>query len=288
MAHISTHTVCFARLIIDGKDYGVHSFVVQLRDRDGNILPGITIGDCGKKMGRDGIDNGWIQFKNVRVPRDQMLQKWAKVSREGVYSQPPKAQLAYGALLGGRVSIIANCNDLLKRGITIAIRYCAVRRQFANKKGPETQILDYQTHQIRLLEPLAGAFAWTFAARMLEGQAIKLQQDLANGDLTNLPDMHATSAGLKAISTWYITYALEQARQCLAGHGYSAYAALPMLVADMAVNCSWEGDNTVMLLQTAQVRVSSVFILRDRLLIIIFIICSSSSSPSRASSRARS
>jgi hypothetical protein len=81
-AHISTHTICFARLIIDEKDYGVHSFLVQLRDRDGNILPGITIGDCGKKMGRDGIDNGWLQFNNVRVPRSQMLQKWAKVSRE--------------------------------------------------------------------------------------------------------------------------------------------------------------------------------------------------------------
>lgn len=258
-AHISTHTICFARLIIDEKDYGVHSFLVQLRDRDGNILPGITIGDCGKKMGRDGIDNGWLQFNNVRVPRSQMLQKWAKVSREGVYSQPPKAQLAYGALLGGRVSLILNCNDQLKRGLTVAIRYCAVRRQFANKPGaPETQILDYQTHQIRLLEPLCGAFAWTFAGRTMEAQATKLQQDLANGDLTNLPDLHATSAGLKAICTWYITAALEQARQCMAGHGYSAYSALPTLVADITVNCTWEGDNTVMLLQTAQYLVKSI------------------------------
>ncbi len=88
----------------------------------------------------------------------------------------------------------------------------------------------------------------------MEAQATKLQQDLANGDLTNLPDLHATSAGLKAICTWYITAALEQARQCMAGHGYSAYSALPTLVADIAVNCTWEGDNTVMLLQTAQVR----------------------------------
>lgn len=100
----------------------------------------------------------------------------------------------------------------------------------------------------------SGAFAWTFAGRTMEAQATKLQQDLANGDLTNLPDLHATSAGLKAICTWYITAALEQARQCMAGHGYSAYSALPTLVADITVNCTWEGDNTVMLLQTAQVR----------------------------------
>ncbi len=112
-AHIATHTVVFARLIIDGTDYGVHSFVVQVRNREGQLMPGellhwnshfilastcdavsneselittilsgVLIGDCGKKMGRDGIDNGWMQFNNVHIPRTEMLMKWAKVSRE--------------------------------------------------------------------------------------------------------------------------------------------------------------------------------------------------------------
>jgi acyl-CoA oxidase len=39
------------------------------------LLPGINIGDIGKKMGRDGIDNGFIQFTFVRVPRSHMLMK---------------------------------------------------------------------------------------------------------------------------------------------------------------------------------------------------------------------
>lgn len=30
----ATHTVAFARLIIDGKDYGVHSFIVPLRSTE--------------------------------------------------------------------------------------------------------------------------------------------------------------------------------------------------------------------------------------------------------------
>jgi acyl-CoA oxidase len=30
-------------------------------DRSFTLLPGINIGDIGKKMGRDGIDNGYIQ-----------------------------------------------------------------------------------------------------------------------------------------------------------------------------------------------------------------------------------
>lgn len=38
-------------MIIDGKNYGVKPFVVQLRDPETYaLLPGINIGDCGAKM----------------------------------------------------------------------------------------------------------------------------------------------------------------------------------------------------------------------------------------------
>ncbi|HMX02021.1 MAG TPA: acyl-CoA dehydrogenase family protein, partial [Cyclobacteriaceae bacterium] len=50
----------FAKLILDGKDYGVSAFVVPLRDKSGNTLKGITIKDCGRKMGLNGVDNGVI------------------------------------------------------------------------------------------------------------------------------------------------------------------------------------------------------------------------------------
>lgn len=67
-------------------------------------MPGVTIGDIGKKMGRDGIDNGYIQvsqlpgtcsrceltqqFTYVRVPRAHMLMKHTQVSREGKVTEP--------------------------------------------------------------------------------------------------------------------------------------------------------------------------------------------------------
>ena len=53
-------------MIIDGKRCGVKTFVVQLRDpKTFNLMPGIVIGDCGAKMVRHGIDNGWIQVFSV-------------------------------------------------------------------------------------------------------------------------------------------------------------------------------------------------------------------------------
>ncbi|KAM9966301.1 hypothetical protein ACTFIR_006507 [Dictyostelium discoideum] len=62
----ATHTTVFANLIIDGKNNGVHALVVPLRcPKSGAIMKGITIKDCGHKMGLNGIDNGQIRFDQV-------------------------------------------------------------------------------------------------------------------------------------------------------------------------------------------------------------------------------
>ncbi|MFV8337418.1 acyl-CoA dehydrogenase family protein [Flavobacterium sp. RSP29] len=58
----------FAKLIIAKIDYGVNAFIVPLRDPNSKILKGITIGDCGLKMGLNGVDNGTIRFENVVIP----------------------------------------------------------------------------------------------------------------------------------------------------------------------------------------------------------------------------
>ena len=63
------NTSCvFANPIVNGKNEGPHAFIVPLRDRKRHLpLPGITIGDCGKKEGYEGVDNGFILFDNVRI-----------------------------------------------------------------------------------------------------------------------------------------------------------------------------------------------------------------------------
>ena len=43
--------VVFAHMIVDRVNYGIHVFVVDIRDNKGKMLPGINVGDCGHKMG---------------------------------------------------------------------------------------------------------------------------------------------------------------------------------------------------------------------------------------------
>lgn len=262
-ASSATHAAVFAQLIINGKRHGVKTFVTQLRDtKTFRLLPGITIGDIGKKMGRDGIDNGYIQFTYVRVPRAHMLMKHTQVSREGVVTEPPLAQLTYGALLGGRTAMVTDSSNSAKKALTIAVRYAAVRRQFAASGAKvETQIIDYPIHQRRIMPLVAQAVAMGFTGLKLQDMYEDMTQSLDRlkpGDkdvediIEKLKETHATSAGLKAFCTWACLDTIDRCRQTLGGHGYSAYSNFPAMYADFAVQCTWEGDNTILSLQAGR------------------------------------
>lgn len=82
----SSHTVVYARLIIDGKTKGVFPFLVQLRDTNTwKLEKGVKAGDMGPKFGYNSKNNGWCSFDQVRIPRDQMLMRFAKVERDGKF-----------------------------------------------------------------------------------------------------------------------------------------------------------------------------------------------------------
>ncbi|KAI9184341.1 fatty-acyl coenzyme A oxidase [Blastocladiella emersonii ATCC 22665] len=266
-AQSATHAAVYAQLIVNGKRHGVKVFVVPLRDpKTFKLLPGITIGDIGKKMGRDGIDNGYIQFTNVRIPRSYMLMKYSKVLRDGTVVDPPMAQLAYGALIQGRVAMVVDSGNTAKKALTIATRYAAIRRQFASPgAADETKLLDYTIHQHRILTLLAQTMAMHFTGVQMDKMYVDLMDKLESarpGDdmapvLATLKSTHATSAGLKAHCTWATLNIIEQCRQSLGGHGYSSYTELSAMASHWAVQCTWEGDNTILTLQSGRYLVSS-------------------------------
>uniref|UniRef100_A0A2P2JJU2 Acyl-coenzyme A oxidase n=1 Tax=Rhizophora mucronata TaxID=61149 RepID=A0A2P2JJU2_RHIMU len=260
----STHAVVYARLIIDGKEHGVHGFIVQLRSLDDHMpLSGITIGDIGAKFGNgayNSMDNGLLRFDRVRIPRDQMLQRVLQVTRKGkcVQSDVPR-QLVYGTMVYVRQAIVADASCALSRAVCIATRYSVVRRQFGSQNGGlETQVIDYKTQQSRLFPLLASAYAFRFVGEWLKWLYTDVVQRLQAQDFSTLPEAHACTAGLKSLTTSVTADAIEECRKLCGGHGYLCSSGLPELFAVYVPSCTYEGDNVVLLLQVARFLVKTV------------------------------
>lgn len=77
LARTANYGVCFAKLIMNDWNFGIHVFLVPLRDDLGNVYPGIELGDCGHKLGGNGIDNGWVKFRRLFLPYDYLLDKYS-------------------------------------------------------------------------------------------------------------------------------------------------------------------------------------------------------------------
>ncbi|KAL6761791.1 acyl-CoA dehydrogenase/oxidase C-terminal [Haematococcus lacustris] len=256
MGKTSTHAVVMARLFLDGKDYGPHAFIVQLRSLDTHLpMPGIRIGDIGPKFGYGGVDNGFMAMDHVRIPREYMLMRFAQVTPEGRYVPPPpsNSKASYATMVFVRADIVKNAGLVLARAVTIATRYAAVRRQTAAAGADrETQVLDYQNTSHTLLPLIAYTYALTWMGEAMMKMYKQFEKDRDAGNFSQLPELHALSSGLKALCTWVTADGIEACRRTCGGHGYSKLSGLPTLYQNYVQNVTWEGDNNVLCLQTSR------------------------------------
>ncbi|KAL2087220.1 hypothetical protein ACEWY4_018279 [Coilia grayii] len=255
----SNHAVVLAQLYTQGTCHGLHAFIVPIRCMSTHMpLPGVTVGDIGPKFGFDEVDNGYLKLDNVRIPRDNMLMKYAKVEPDGTYHKPPSSKLTYGTMVFIRSMIVGESARALSKASTIAIRYSAVRHQSELRPGEaEPQILDYQTQQYKLFPLLATAYAFHFVGQYMRETYHRITGDINQGDFSELPELHALSAGLKAFTTWVANAGIEVCRMACGGHGYSHCSSLPSIYVTFTPTCTYEGENTVMMLQTARYLVKS-------------------------------
>lgn len=232
MAKSANHAIVMAQLIIDGKNYGVQGFLLQLREFvTHKVRLGIEIGDIGPKFGINMVDNGFLKLTNVRIPRENMLMRYARVDSDGVFSKPPHSKLAYGTMVLVRASIVDSCSKFIGRAVTIAVRYSAVRRQFASSStGKETQILDYQTQQHKLFPLIAAAYGMYFVGKDMMRLYHLNNEKLSKEDVSLLPEIHALTSGWKAITTEIANQGIEIARKSLGGHGYSMFSGGKTLI----------------------------------------------------------
>ncbi|GAB3264022.1 acyl-CoA dehydrogenase [Alteromonas gracilis] len=271
--------VVFAQLEVgQGKDVrseGVHAFVVPIRHapdeqgRPGEPMPGVRIGDDGPKMGLNGVDNGRLWFDGVRVPRENMLDRYASMDADGTYHSPIESRdrrffTMLGTLVQGRVSVGGAGINAAKVALTIAIRYAEIRRQFGDSSREEEFLLDYGMHQRRLFPLLARTYALHAAQEVLAAELHDIftasvssgDEERPGGTTSAEPDeaaerrrraLESRAAGTKALGTWHATHTIQECREACGGAGYLSENRFDRLKADTDVFTTFEGDNHVLL-----------------------------------------
>jgi len=147
-----------------------------------------------------------------------------------------------GALIAGRVCVGTAGVNASKSALTIAMKYAMKRRQFAPKDGEqEMLIMDYPTHQRRLIPLLAKTFAYHFSLADLADDFINCDSEDARRQI------ETDAAGLKAMATWHCTETIQECREACGGKGYLSENRFADLKADTDIFTTFEGDNTVLM-----------------------------------------
>lgn len=199
-------------------------------------MPGIKIGEIGPKLGMKCVNNGYLGFEHVRIPRKNMLMKNNKVLADGTYVKSPSSVLTYGTMMFVRVVILRDVSNYLSKAVTIATRYSAVRRQSPidpNKEEP--QVIDHITQQYKLFPQLAKVFVIKLAADYIWDMYNQVTSELDRGDLERLPEVCLHTPTLCLISQFHDDFCWCSCTHWLAA---SKQSARPMVPAE-SKRCDW-------------------------------------------------
>ena len=124
----ANYAIVFAQTIVSGVNEGVNPFIVRIRDDAMKPCPNVTIEDMGHKIALNGIDNGRLTFKDVRIPRENMLNRLNDVTADGKFVSPVKKKSqrffkVADRLLSGRLCIASMTISSTRGVIEHAIRY---------------------------------------------------------------------------------------------------------------------------------------------------------------------
>lgn len=197
---------------------GITLFIVDLRDEEGNPVPGFTVTSELEKMGMHASDTGELAFEDVRVPAENMLGEEGK----GFY------HIAW-ELQGERLVAAAGCHAGAERMIERTLEYAKEREAFGRPIG-RFQAIRHKFAEMATKTEAAKQFTYATAWRF------------ANGEY---PVREITMAKLFASRV-----ACEVADECvqiLGGYGYMKEYEIERAYRDVRLNRIGAGTDEVML-----------------------------------------
>lgn len=190
---------------------GISAFIIE------KGWEGFSIGKVEDKMGIRGSSTCELIFKDVRIPKENLLGK----EGEGF-------KIAMKTLDGGRIGIAAQATGIAEGAIKETIDYVKSRKQFGRP------IAAFQNTQFTL----ADMKARTEAARLLVEQA-------AEAKATHAKDLSMKAAMAKLFAAETASYVTNRAVQLFGGYGYTRDYPVERMMRDAKITEIYEGTSEV-------------------------------------------